>query len=669
MPTLAVAIDARRAITGAAVFNRALKGMASAATSALGAVAALTVVIVATAAATITAGKSFAQFDDQLRLIQVSSNATASSIKAIRDESLELGATTRFTATEVAGGFLELAKSGQSAEESLKTLPPVLALAAANMSNLRSVTAGVLGVMGQFGIDVKFASDITDILQFSATKSAATLEDMFLTLKRAGPVARLAGVSFQETSAAMIVLGRSQIRGSVASTGFTNAIRSLTKVTPAGVKELERLKLTTADVDVSVIGVAKAFETLNAAIETGGGSPIASINELFTKLGAPAAGVFLRTADEMRGLTDEMETVGGVAQNAARHVEQGLGGGFRRVTAAMNATAITIGDSLEPELLDLLDTVVSVTKEFGKWVTESDNVRQALGFIVILAGDTARAIGSLSSNLQAFFLVTSKLFLSNALEGLGIPSKIDDLLDELARKEASRQIAADERAGRTKARAIELGKAQIVVADRLNNRSIKSQEQIELELLQLQRLQEAYQTTADIVSVFGNASEDAFFAAVKGGEDFKEAMRKIAESVIRDLFRILVTQRLVAGFTGLLAGDAPTSSNTGLGVQSVQTQGNFQTIPGRSKGGFAERFGHGGIFINQRTRLGPNAVGGEGGRKEMLVLPVGSDASGEVGIRGGGGTSIVMNIQTPDADGFRLSKRLIVDSVRRQFNA
>ena len=69
-------------------------------------------------------------------------------------------------------------------------------------------------------------------------------------------------------------------------------------------------------------------------------------------------------------------------------------------------------------------------------------------------------------------------------------------------------------------------------------------------------------------------------------------------------------------------------------------------------------------MLNQRTRVGPNAVAGEGGRKEMAILPFGTDSSGEMGIRGGG-TTVIMYIQTTDAKGFRNSSRQVAERYRR----
>ena len=91
------------------------------------------------------------------------------SIQGIIDKARELGASTKYTATEAAEGFNILAQSGLAANDQIATMPSVLNLAAAGAMSLDSAAGYLTGSVKGFGDSFNNASYYADLMAKGAT--------------------------------------------------------------------------------------------------------------------------------------------------------------------------------------------------------------------------------------------------------------------------------------------------------------------------------------------------------------------------------------------------------------------------------------------------------------------------------------------------------------------
>ena len=83
----------------------------------------------------------FADFDDTMLRVQALSGATGEQFDALTAKAQELGAKTRYSASEAAQGMSQLAAAGQSTEQIMESIGPALNLAAAGGSDLGTTTS------------------------------------------------------------------------------------------------------------------------------------------------------------------------------------------------------------------------------------------------------------------------------------------------------------------------------------------------------------------------------------------------------------------------------------------------------------------------------------------------------------------------------------------------
>ena len=150
----------------------------------------------------------------------------------------------------------------------------------------------------------------------------------------------------------------------------------------------------------------------------------------------------------------------------------------------------------------------------------------------------------------------------------------------------------------------------------------------------LTELQERVQSIADTIK---SSMSDAFMSIVDGTKSAKEAFKDMARNIIKQLYDVLVIQRLVGSF----------NATTGVGSGLVgMIMGAFQADGGVWRGGSqVQAFANGGVVGGPMTfpmSNGMTGLMGEAGPEAIMPLKRGKD--GKLGVQAeGGGGSVVVN--------------------------
>jgi len=154
----------------------------------------------------------------------------------------------------------------------------------------------------------------------------------------------------------------------------------------------------------------------------------------------------------------------------------------------------------------------------------------------------------------------------------------------------------------------------------------------------LELIQTNQQSIADTLK---NSMSDAFMSMVEGTKSFKDAMKDMARSVIKQLFDVLVVQRLVGSF------NSSTGKGSGLvgGIMKLFGSADGNVFSG---GSHVQAYANGGV-VNGPTLFpmngGKTGLMGEAGPEAIMPLKRGPDGKlGVAGATGGGNTTLVQNI-------------------------
>lgn len=163
----------------------------------------------------ISAGSSF---EAKMSEVTAISGALGDEIEALTKKAKEMGAKTKFSATESAQAFKYMAMAGWETEDMLSGIEGVMNLAAASGEELGTVSDIVTDALTAMGYAAKDSARFADVLAAAATNSNTNVGLMGYTFKYAAPLAGAMGYSMEDLAVAIGTMANAGIKGEMAGT-------------------------------------------------------------------------------------------------------------------------------------------------------------------------------------------------------------------------------------------------------------------------------------------------------------------------------------------------------------------------------------------------------------------------------------------------------------------
>ena len=336
------------------------------------------------------ASRIFAQFDDAMRSVQAVTSASSGDFQKLTRQAKDLGATTAFTAQQVAEGMASLGRMGLSSGEISGSIASMMDLSRATGTDLAQASQIAANNMAVFGINASQSAKVADILAVTANSSAQSLEDLGEALKTAGPFAKQAGQTLQQTSAALGVMANMGIRGSMAGTALAKTYKQL-----ANPKVQEYLRgmfgIEATDGRGNLRDVAVILADIGRSVsQLGSAEQISVMEKIFDARGALGGGVLSMNVRGIDQLMDKYRKMDGYASNAAKTADAGLGGAFRNLASATEGVKIALGDATSDALVPFVNKLTDALKALKDIIDSAPGVATAIGGI----GAAVSAIGA-----------------------------------------------------------------------------------------------------------------------------------------------------------------------------------------------------------------------------------------------------------------------------------
>jgi TP901 family phage tail tape measure protein len=312
-------------------------------------------------------------FEQAMSSVEAKMGASAEEMSQLTDLAKDLGRTTQFSASEVAGGLDFLAMAGYSVNEALAAMPPLLALAAAGGADLASTADIVSDLLGAMNLEATETGRVADVMATAASDANTNVMLMGETFKYVAPVAANAGMSLEEMAAAIGALGDAGVKGSMAGTAFRAILLRLSSPPKEAADALDQLSVSTTDAAGNFRPLEKILQDVDVAMKSanlGTGERLALQKALFG-VEAATAGSILQTAaatDKLSTSTERYSDVTGNAMKIADIMTDNLAGAFTRLQSAVQGfqlEIIGIDNGLQGLVDSLADGINKVT-EFAK---------------------------------------------------------------------------------------------------------------------------------------------------------------------------------------------------------------------------------------------------------------------------------------------------------------
>lgn len=350
----------------------------------------------------VAAAKVGGDFEEQMSRVKAISGATGDTFEQMKQQAIDLGAKTAFSAKESAAGMENLASAGFSAQEIMKAMPGLLDLAAVSGGDVALASENTATALRGFGLEASEAGHVADVFARAAADTNAEVGDMGEALKYVAPVANSMGISLEETAAAIGIMSDAGIKGSQAGTTLRGALSRLARPTKAMQDTMDNLGVSFYDADGKMKPLKTQVELLKKAFE--GLTPEQQQNALVTLYGQESLSGMMalidKGPDSLGKLTKSLKDSDGAADDMARTMQDNMNSSIEQMFGAFESAAIVIQKILAPSIKKVADAISGLVEKFVSAPESTQKLVVAIGAIAIAIGPVLYALGMVVKAFQ-----------------------------------------------------------------------------------------------------------------------------------------------------------------------------------------------------------------------------------------------------------------------------
>ena len=324
---------------------------------------------------------TFSKFENSMMKVNTVTGASVEEFKMLTSEAKRLGATTQFTASQVAELQLVLGRKGFDPTQIQNMEQSILDLALATGEDLSLAADTVASSINAFGLASDDASSVANTLASAAANSSIQLSTFSTAFGHAGASAKAVGVDIEELSAMMGVLMDNGIKASKAGTGLRKAFMELNEQGRPFGETLEQL--------------SNGTMTLNQA------------QKLVGKTGANQLLILSQNKDKLAELTNEYKTNTGRLDEMAEAMGNTAFAKVKKMQSAIEGLQLEMGALLADMILPLIQKITQIANKFSALDEETQKsiikfaaVAAAIGPVLIAVGALVGVVGNLGLALK-----------------------------------------------------------------------------------------------------------------------------------------------------------------------------------------------------------------------------------------------------------------------------
>lgn len=359
-PVIRAAQDAAES-WGGSVFNATI-GVIDAATAPISALASAAKNPVVQGASLIGASfgvaesvNSFQDFESMMSQVKAISGATGQEFDDLTTKAQEMGATTKFTATESAEAFNYMAMAGWKPQQMIDGISGIMSLAAASGEDLGTTSDIVTDALTAFGLQAGDAGHFADVLAQASANANTNVSMLGESFKYVAPVAGAMNYSVEDTSLALGLMANASIKGSMAGTALKTSLANMAAPTDSMAAAMDKYGISLTDSEGNMKSLRGVIDNLRGSL--GGLSETEQTAAASTIFGKEAMAGMLAIINASEEDYNKLSTAIGNSKDAAEGMADtmldNLKGSFTLMQSAIEGTENAFGKRLSPYLRDI----------------------------------------------------------------------------------------------------------------------------------------------------------------------------------------------------------------------------------------------------------------------------------------------------------------------------
>ena len=352
----------------------------------------------------VAAVKTASDFDSSMSQVAAVSGATGEDFDKLRAKAREMGAKTKFSASEAADAMNYMAMAGWKTSDMLDGIEGIMNLAVASGEDLATTSDIVTDALTAFGLTAKDSGHFADILAAASSNANTNVSMMGETFKYCAPIAGALGFSAEDTAEAIGLMANAGIKSSQAGTSLRTIMNNLTGEVKLSGKSIGDVTIATTNADESMRSLTAILADCRSAFGQLSDSEKASNAEAL--VGKNAMSGFFALMNSAPGDISKLEgaikNCDGTSEKMAETMQDNLSGQLTILKSQLQELAISFADLMMPAIRSLVSALQGLVDFLNKL---PEPVKQiilvvallvaALGPVLIFIGKIMSAVGSM----------------------------------------------------------------------------------------------------------------------------------------------------------------------------------------------------------------------------------------------------------------------------------
>lgn len=387
--------------------------------------------------------KTTADFDKSMSQVKAVSGATGEDFDALRNKAREMGATTKFSASDAADAMNYMAMAGWKTNDMLGGISGIMDLAAASGEDLATTSDIVTDALTAFGKSADDSGHLADVMAAASSNANTNVSMLGESFKYVAPLAGAMKYSMEDTSLALGLMANAGIKASQGGTSLRTVLTNMAQPTDEVAKAMNDLGISLQNEDGSMkslrevmVDLRNGFGDLKMSqeeLEEGIGAldtALANgeitqeeynaqvddwINKTFTaedalkaQTAAALAGktglsgllaIVNASEEDFNKLANAVDNSEGAAHDMAETMQDNLAGQLDIIKSGLQELAISFGDIMMPAIRNFAKFVQNLVDKLNSLDEGQKQMIMRIALVVAAVGPLLMVIGGVTSGI------------------------------------------------------------------------------------------------------------------------------------------------------------------------------------------------------------------------------------------------------------------------------
>ena len=355
--------------------------------------------------------KVSSDFEQGMSKVSAISGATGKDLDKLNQKAQEMGAKTKFSATESAEAFTYMAMAGWKTEDMLQGIDGIMSLAAADGLDLATTSDIVTDALTAFGMKASDSAHFADVLAKASSSANTNVSMLGESFKYVAPVAGALGYSAEDTAIALGLMANAGIKGSQGGTALRASLSRLIKPTDDAAALMEKYNISLTNSDGSMKSLGEVMGMLRKKL--GGLTEAEQANVAANLFGQEAMSGMLAIINasekDYKSLTESIYNADGAAQKMSETMLDNLSGQLTLLKSALEGLALQFGEILMPIMKKFVGWIQDLTDKLQKLTPEQKEQIAKWAAIAAVIGPMLLVVGKLTTGFGGVITTLGKL--------------------------------------------------------------------------------------------------------------------------------------------------------------------------------------------------------------------------------------------------------------------